>query len=243
MRIYLAATLLLSTAIQSRAADLDPGPGQFDPAPAMEQMEFGTGWYLRGGIGHALDGTLTASIPVLGSATIKDRNNFNGDVAVGYQFNNWLRGDVSLDYSQSKGPLTPFSGPVLPPFLVPGSVSTGTDHRGVFANFFVDVGTWNRITPYIGVGYGLVRTALGSNLNAQAGTITLSQTHAAWSVMAGLAYNIDRHIKLELGYRFVNYGKGSSNYALLNFPLQTYSLRPDPNKEQQFRIGVRYVVD
>ena len=39
MRIYLAATLLLSTVLQSRAADLDPGPGQFDPAPATEIME------------------------------------------------------------------------------------------------------------------------------------------------------------------------------------------------------------
>lgn len=230
MRIYLATALLLSTAVQSFSADLDPGPGQFDPAPAMERMEFGTGWYLRGGIGHALDGTLTASIPALGSATIKDRNNFNGDIAIGYQFNNWLRGDVSLDYSQSKGPQTPFT--------LGGAVSTGTDHRGVFANLFVDVGTWNKITPYVGLGYGIVRTNIGSDIDVAPPTINLSQSHAAWSLMAGFAYNVDKHIKIELGYRFVNYGKTSLTHAPL-----TYALRPDPNKEQQFRIGVRYVVD
>lgn len=59
----------------------------------------------------------------------------------------------------------------------------------------------------------------------------LNQTkfNLAWALMAGFAYSVSKHAKIEFGYRYLNMGKwGSSNKA---------------NTAQEFRIGFRYQVD
>ena len=92
-----AASLLSSAAL---AADLPPPPA-YAPPP-ME--EFG-GWYLRGDIGFsnqrvkniAMADGRNAALLSLQETTAFDTAGIFG-IGIGYQFNNWLRGDITGQY-------------------------------------------------------------------------------------------------------------------------------------------------
>lgn len=96
-----AASLLTNVAL---AADLpvSPPPQYYAPPPVED---FG-GWYLRGDIGMTTtSGKLHSAIyDTLPSGTVFNQfgHGFDGGmsygVGVGYQFNNWLRADVTGEY-------------------------------------------------------------------------------------------------------------------------------------------------
>ena len=51
----------------------------------------------------------------------------------------------------------------------------------------------------------------------------------AWALMAGAAYDIYDHTKLEIGYRYLNLGRISGVSTTLN--------------SQEVRAGIRYMID
>ena len=72
-----------------------PFPSQ--PAPVNQPMEFGAGWYLRGDIGYS---NMAVPVVIADFATNLGRTgNVSAESGIGYQYNNWLRTDVTLDRS------------------------------------------------------------------------------------------------------------------------------------------------
>lgn len=107
--LTLASAMMLATAGAGLAADLLPPPPPA-PEPVIE-AEF-SGWYIRGDVGVGINtiGTLKSTFndatydPVFNGVRT-DRKSI-GDSAfvragVGYQFNNWLRADVTGEYRTS----------------------------------------------------------------------------------------------------------------------------------------------
>jgi opacity protein-like surface antigen len=220
----ISASLLSSAAL---AADLpiDPPPA-YVPPPA----DFG-GWYLRGDIGFAnpsvkrLDNALDATLLTQNQQLGFDSAGIYG-FGVGYQFNGWFRFDITGQYRGSAH----FHGLDVNTFPTGGGgVGFGSDTYSartsgwlVLANAYADLGTWWRVTPFIGAGVGTSRLSvsnfvdqglINSGAGSMAGTAFADNTlkwNFAWAAYAGFAYQVTHGMTLELAYRYVDLGNGMS---------------------------------
>ena len=81
----------------------------------------------------------------------------------------------------------------------------------LLANAYVDLGTWYCFTPFVGAGVGGaynqfvdfidLGTTTGGRLRPQS-----AQWSMAYAFYAGLAYNVSNNFKVDLTYRYLNYG-------------------------------------
>jgi opacity protein-like surface antigen len=234
--LFLAAGVALVTTCAAEAADLLPPAPAMEPAPAP--VEF-SGWYLRGDVGMALQ-TSSLSLsdtpnPLIGlpsdafdsfyNPTISAAGLF--DIGVGYQYNSWLRFDVTGEYRGGA------HFQALEQLAIPSTTSQfGDFYRGnlssflLMANGYVDIGTWYGMTPFIGAGLGWAQNHLtgvtDTGFACPAGACSPSggyfsdgtTNNFAWALMAGLDFDVTQNLKLELGYRYLDYGTiktGSSN--------------------------------
>jgi opacity protein-like surface antigen len=225
-----AASLLSSMAF---AADLPYAPPYVPPVE-----EFG-GWYLRGDIGMT-----NQSFGSLHSQNVDFVNtNFPGslqnhgfgfdsstsfDLGVGYQFNNWLRADITGEYRGKANLHGSQSIPTNSAFALANDQVqvnnyTGSKSEWVFmANAYVDLGTWWGVTPFVGAGIGTARNTISGlrddgftapNFGAVTGVSTFygddaSKWNFAWALHAGLSYRVTPNVSLELAYRYISLGDG-----------------------------------
>jgi opacity protein-like surface antigen len=256
--LVLAGAVLTGATAVASAADLSPPPahGGLPAAPIAAPIAEASGWYLRGDIGFGkIDAvpTITAppGFPTIPPVVNGHRPSFGNygviGAGVGYQFNNWFRADLTADFRTFTDTkfgdkyCLPTGGnavagstcPVSPTALgqngynsYQGRISAMT----FLANGYLDLGTWNGLTPYIGAGAGFANIRVnglvdsGINENLTSGLLTpvvpsyyanKSKTNFAWALMAGVGYDVSQSLKLELGYRYLNMGsiKGVSGCA------------------------------
>jgi opacity protein-like surface antigen len=225
-----AASLLSSMAF---AADMPIMPPPAYGPPPVE--EFG-GWYLRGDIGFsnqsvkniAMADGRNARLLSLQETTAFDTAGIFG-LGVGYQFNNWLRGDITGQYRGNSN----FKGTDLLTFPAGGgSIGNGINNYTasksewlIMANGYVDLGTWWCVTPFIGAGVGMSRVTIanytdtGSVNNNGTGFGTFpsfasapsaSKWNFAWALHTGLAYKVNPDLTVEFGYSYVDFGQGTT---------------------------------
>ncbi|WP_424360662.1 outer membrane protein [Methylocystis parvus] len=140
-------------------------------------------------------------------------------------------------------------------------VRNRTESMLVLGNAYIDLGTWYGFTPYVGAGVGL--NVLYQRASTQwymlngvpyAGTTFTDPRNGAvymqnwdtkyegtylrfaYAFMGGVAYDIDNHWKIDVGYRFANMGRitGVDRY---NLPVSRDLI------SHQVRVGVRYMID
>jgi opacity protein-like surface antigen len=219
--LALAAAVTLS-ATASYAADL--GPIIYPPVPPPVKESFSS-WYLRGDIGmtnqmvNKLDNLLFPGTPQL---VIRDKTFDSGmlfGIGVGYQWNGWLRADITGEYrgaTSFHGLDTWFDG-------VNARFNNYTAKKAEWlflANAYVDLGTWHRVTPFLGAGIGMSQVTISSFRDAGttggAGAPTLAYANTAstwnlaWALHAGLAYQATKNLTIELAYRYLSLGDGRS---------------------------------
>jgi opacity protein-like surface antigen len=213
--VAIAAAVTVALPLTALAADLPP------PPPPI--VEFG-GWYLRGDIGmtnqqfRGLDHVTFATTP---GFTWLDKGGFDSGwlygVGIGYQYNSWLRFDVTGEYRGRVG----FTA--LDRFATGGTPAFNTnDYRGTksewvfLANAYADLGTWYGITPFVGAGIGFANIRIDNfrDTNVIAGgggwAPAGSKTNFAWALHAGLAYQVTPSFTVELAYRFLWLGDGQT---------------------------------
>jgi len=228
--IAAGAISLMSTA--AFAADMPiAGPEMYAPPPPAD---FG-GWYLRGDIGFSNQSV--SSVKNTNAALYNGLKSFNQTtgfdtggifgVGAGYKFNNWFRVDVTGQYRGN----TNFHGLDIIAYPNGGTATGyGSDVYNAqksewlfLANAYADLGTWWCLTPYIGAGIGTARVQIanftdqGVNYLFPAGNgvgpslvsaATGSKWNFAWALHAGVAYQINPNVAVELGYSYVNLGNG-----------------------------------
>ena len=85
------------------------------------------------------------------------------------------------------------------------------------ANGYIDLGTWMCLTPFIGAGVGYARHSVtgfsdvgyisdGTTGFGYAANSDFAEWKFAWAVHAGVAYNVNNNFKMELAYRYLNFG-------------------------------------
>jgi len=237
--LTIASAAVFALASSAFAADLLPPPPNLEPLPPSGSADF-SGWYLRGDVGMAVNSSAidlkTSPDPIASGGLVGANEGYSNttlssselaDVGVGYQFNRWLRGDITAEYRDGGHFQSLYS------LNIP---STNTQYANFYrgdvssfiglANVYADIGTWYGITPFVGGGIGLARNTLygatdtgqayGPNLGGPSGGYFKdgSSTNFAWALMTGIDFNVTSNLKLELGYRYLSYGKinsGASN--------------------------------
>jgi opacity protein-like surface antigen len=207
----LTASFALCAGVAQGADYPQPPPPQ--PQPIYVQpppQEFTENWYLRGYVGVGMNGKANLDYGTVTTGVLQ--SNSNGDTtfvgaAVGYEWNNWLRFDVSGEY---RGRSNVYALVTYPPSGI--DQYQGYLKSWVFlANAFVDLGTWNCFTPFVGAGIGGAYNTLSdfSDVNPNGGFgfgRNPSEWHTAWALYAGVGYNISKTLKVDLTYRYLNYG-------------------------------------
>ena len=85
------------------------------------------------------------------------------------------------------------------------------------ANAYIDLGTWMCLTPFVGGGVGYARHSIsgftdvgfisdGTTGFGYAANNDFAEWKFAWAVHAGVAYNVTNYFKMELAYRYMNFG-------------------------------------
>ena len=235
---------------------------------------FGSGWYVRGDFGGAqlfqanpfTPGVLNYSTGYIGApgVTLRRSHDFGyvADLGAGYSFTPWFRADVIFDIHQpshSSAYGKPFA--CQNGFTPAGNPSYGDTCNGVYqaklqnyaglVNGYFDLGTWYRVTPYVGAGLGLAFGHYQSSSSyfqadgtsydidimkpGSAGTyhINFDRTasgnyyNVAYAAMAGIGVQVFDHTKLDVGYRYLNQGR------VLGTAVDS----------QEVRAGLRYSID
>jgi opacity protein-like surface antigen len=223
-------------------------------APVVE--DFG-GWYLRGDLGMSNQSVkrLDSPDPAFDLVTVHEKGFDSAPtfgVGIGYQFNNWLRADVTTEY---RGGAT-FHG--LDSYVdgaLPGGFGSN-DYRGTksewltLLNGYIDLGTWYSLTPYIGAGIGITQNTISNfrDTNLAANAIGYSNSHSqwelAWALHAGAAYHVNQNFIIDLSYRYTNLGDASSGDMIgINGLNPVYNPIEFKNiTSHDFRIGARWLL-
>jgi len=268
VKLLIAAAAAVIGSATAHAADMPvPAPIVYQP-PCCDTGR----WYLRGDVGvgvqtfGSFDHSQTNAAFVWPASwtivqqDIQDTSIFGA--GIGYIWNSWLRFDVTGEYRTKALMKTTgrYSGVADFCTIAMGvggncfdNISGNLSSAVFLANAYVDLGTWWCLTPFIGAGVGTARNMLtgvqdqGIIANGSQGfgltSSDSAQWNLAWDVTAGLTYNVNENLKVDLSWRYLNMGspqtsvvncQNTSPCAGAFYTLQNVS-------SQDFRIGLRWV--
>ena len=219
---------------------------------------FAGGWYLRGDIGMSNQKVKSLFNVLYDSVDSVDtvQKDFGSapifGLGIGYQFNNWLRGDLTGEYRGG----AVFHG--LDIVGAGGGLYTD-EYRAIksewllLANMYADLGTWGGFTPFVGFGIGGSRNTISGFLDVcttcpgggVAHGADTSKFNFAWAIHAGVGYKVTNNVTVEFAYRYVSLGDA------LGGDLRTYDGQNFVNNPMHFRditshdfkLGVRWMLD
>lgn len=193
------ATVLASAV--SHAADVPrlPPPSPLPPPPATGWSY--SGWYVRGDLG--LRWGLVGDVDVGGTPASDDKlgNGVTAGAGIGIK-TSFVRADITADYA--------FPAKYTGTVAAPDDTKAKIQSINILANGYLDLGTWYRLTPYVGAGAG---TAMVKVTDAPGANSDNSQWNFAWAGMAGVAWTVAPNLQMDFGYRYLNVGKAESGGA------------------------------
>ncbi len=221
--LFASAAALGALVASATAADLPPiyDAPLYQSVPEVQPVEIGTGWYLRGDVGYGFNSQAdsdwsieqrngSAATP-FGKGSYSDLdidNDVQFGIGAGYRFTDYLRVDATASRYTADAVLADGTfGDVRKADV------TGYE---LMANAYADLGTFMGFTPYLGAGAGATKldfTETSCSLNGGScdfgGTFQYSSSDASdwrftYSLMAGIAYDLSRNLKLDLGYKFTD---------------------------------------
>jgi opacity protein-like surface antigen len=165
-----------------------------------------------------------------------------GEVMLGYHGNRKFDGEPQI-YNPGPSPGDPVPGYIPPPPLDDPLHTDITSYTMMF-NAYKDLGRYGNLTPYVGAGVGVAYnivdevyfTGNPALTNRIEGDRDLS---FAWSLMAGVGYQISDRAILDVGYRYIDLGEASSGRAdnafFVNPPVEL-----DDISAHEIKVGLRY---
>ncbi|PSJ62433.1 outer membrane protein [Pseudaminobacter soli (ex Li et al. 2025)] len=247
----LAALMAGGMSVPAMAADLVEQPVVVAPAIGA--------WYIRGYLGMTNQrlGELRSDLyndPTIVAYGWHDKGGFSSSPlfggGIGYQYNDWVRGDVTLEYRGAADfnalDWVDHGG---------GNAYTNEFHAKksewlFLANGYVDLGEFGPFVPYVGAGIGTSRNTISQfrdvNVMNRGGAWADSdaQWNFAWALHAGLGIKATDRMTIDLGYSFVNLGNARTGPEINYDPVAN----PGPYDGVQFhrltshdlKLGIRY---
>jgi opacity protein-like surface antigen len=249
VRLLIGAAAATVVGTSAFAADMPLPPAVAYQPMVVAQPE--GAWYLRGYMGVGMTGQLDFVYQQnpLNDTNFAIQHSSMGDTVffgggIGYEFNDWLRFDVTAEY-RSRTPINAYGIYTL------GGGTFGDQYNAFLqsdiflANAYLDLGTWNCLTPFVGVGVGGAYntfadlTDIGIATSGNGIGTNSSQFNFAWALHAGLSYAVTRNFSVEFAYRYLNYGSVSDQINCMG------GCNPDTYKLQNltsndFMLGFRW---
>lgn len=257
----LAGAVLVSVAsLPSYAADI--ADAQFDPIVYYDPPVAAVGgWYLRGYIGltnqryRGLDSNSIQDVVNFPGSdfTWVDRGRFGSSGliggGVGYEINQWLRGDVTVEYRHDSrfSALDRWNRGGDPADPVTNHYTARKSELLFLANAYADLGTYYGMTPYVGAGIGTSRNTISGfrdyapNDDIVNTAANHSQWQLAWALHAGLGVDLTDQATLDIGYSFTHLGNGRTGAvtpADPDFPNDPFVFRNLYSHD--IKVGLRY---
>ncbi|MFM2422797.1 MAG: hypothetical protein RL291_1327 [Pseudomonadota bacterium] len=148
-----------------------------------------------------------------------------------------------LIYSPS-GPQPVVGVAPVPTTPIEDPIHTHLKSYTAMVNVYRDLGTYGGVTPYIGAGVGVAYNTLSEVYFTGNPALTNrieggSRASLAWSLMAGIGWQMTDRTVLDLGYKYMDYGKAISG-RVDNAGFVNPALRVSDITAHEFRIGLRY---
>lgn len=245
------ASLLASPA---RAADLGNYGGSIKDSYVAPMAAAGN-CYVRGDAGFSLSGDPEVTWPV----TNNNGNLITDEVTTLDMQNTWLieggvgcgsgsrgfRGEVMAgihgdrDFTGEPGPWNPTGpGPADDPMHI--SITSYT----LMVNGYKDLGNFGGFTPYLGAGIGIAYNVV-DDVSFTDNPALVNQIHGdkdiafAWALMAGVGYQLSHSTVLDLGYRYIDMGKATSERSDTGGFVNP-RVNIDDLDAHEFKVGLRY---
>lgn len=269
----LLLALLIGMPATASAADLGQGARR-DLAPTYEpQSAAHRQFYVRADLGigrHDFGGFGQSDLSDNGGSFLTSHIDDAGIVGIGLGANvsPRFRIDLTGEYRSSSQvrALDNITATLIDPA---GSLQANTAFTGSMSayvgllNGYWDLFTHRGFTPYVGAGIGLAHvrahpftTASSANFNDGSGvplielsnghSAATSRTNLAWSLMAGASFDLSDRAKLDVGYRYLDLGSGTTlATGLLECVCGTVGqpLKVSDLTSHDFRIGIRWALD
>ncbi len=164
---------------------------------------------------------------------------FRGEVMLGYRGDRKLEGEPGV-YDPGP-PVGPPSGPTTP---IDDPLHTSIQTYTLMLNVYKDFGNFNRFVPYVGAGIGLAVhdvdevyfTGNPALVNRIEGDRDVS---FAWSLMAGVGYQISDRAILDVGYRYIDMGSAQSG-RVDSAGFVNPAVQIDDIAAHEVKVGLRY---
>lgn len=229
----LALVSLAGATSSSSAADLDPGYGDAPPPAAEQKVEFGSGWYIRGDIAatpaYQVEGYQPPNSRIFYSGiNSTSRAGYDLSLGGGYAMTNSFRGDIIADFHQP----TSVNNPAAYCYNSSSnacSTSAKFTSYDALINGYYDFGPWGFVHPYVGAGVGVAFGNFNASLTGGGTNYGASSSYhnLAWALMAGVAFDVYDHTKIDVGYRYLDNGTVAGTHL----------------QHHEVRAGVRYMLD
>lgn len=261
--LALAGAMALGASAVAKAADFPVAPPPPPPEPVALRGTLSSGIYLRGDVGVGITNYGSyeqREVRQEGGVFIANQDSstaFFAGVGVGYRFNNWFRIDGTFEY---RGGKTIGATDLVYNRWIGGdqynTYKGNLTSMVALFNAYVDLGTWNCLTPYIGAGIGYASNRITGLTDqgiqndtrwANLYVPTLgtagdgTKSGLAWALMAGVGYEVNKNLTLEVGYRYLNLGDAESGRITYGFgaggggPLKVKSI-----DSHDIKIGMRW---
>ena len=272
LRVLASLTSAVVTPAAVWAADLATSVPAYGPSyeiPAQSQRRF----YVRGDVGIAQFALGKLSQAELGENGGEFVSRSIGDAVTigtgfGWQINDRVRLDVTGEYrstAQIKA-LDNLTGELSAP-NPDGTLQSNTLYQGQLSSYvgllngYWDMFRFRGFTPYVGAGIGLAVNKVSGMTTMSTATFTdaltgdvttqihagyaksHSQTNLAWALMAGTSYDLSTNAKLDIGYRYLNLGSGttaSSGFIDCTCGTVGSPLKMADIDAHELRIGIRW---
>lgn len=165
------------------------------------------GIYLKAGVGMMRFDKFSSGTNSAYSVKKAPKGSPVGIVGVGYKFSNALRSDVSLQYGSAnyKGSYSDDDDKI--------NLKQKIKTLAMLVNCYYDINFNSMIVPYVTVGAGVARNDASDLKSSVAGYTRSgnSRMNFAWNVGAGLKFDITKNYAIDLGYRYLDFGKVSTS--------------------------------
>jgi opacity protein-like surface antigen len=234
--IVIAIGAAMSWATPAEAADFG-GPSLKDDAWSAPGQSVAGPCYARADAGHAWSQVPSGRYDTNPDPEMFGESLDNGWFAeigagCGSGSRGW-RADVTLGLRQTAD----FGGDVVLPGPATSHLSADVRSYTLMLNGYYDLGNLNGMVPYVGAGIGLAHHRMG-DVQGVVGPTTQSggdNTAFAWSLMAGVAYQLSERAILDIGYRYIDLGSVRSGRDPVLPRLEI-----DDMQAHEIKLGVRY---